>query len=150
MHGFYSLFEKGYLENYKNLRKLSDLGISLKHHVFVENCQCAEFMKFISQVLLPPTSPFFFFCFQQLCFILCLRTALKNRRSLLQHHSLNMSLQFSLLRAYFTSQLTSIHNAQQPVANSTSITHSQPKPITATTRTPKKSSKGVKNGISIT
>jgi len=50
LHGFYSLFEKWYLEDYKNLRKLSDLGISLKRHVFVDNCQCAEFLKYISQV----------------------------------------------------------------------------------------------------
>ena len=50
LHGFYSLFEKWYLEDYKNLHKISDLGISLKRHVFVDNCQCADFFRFILQV----------------------------------------------------------------------------------------------------
>ena len=50
LRGFYSLFEKWYLEDYKNSRKISDLGISLKHHVFVDNCQCADILRFISQV----------------------------------------------------------------------------------------------------
>ena len=50
LHGFHGLFEKWYIEDYKNLRKLSDLGISLKRHVFVDNSQCSEFLKFIAQV----------------------------------------------------------------------------------------------------
>ena len=52
LNGFHSLFEKWYIEDYKNLKKLSDFGISLKRHVFVENCQCSEFLKFIAQVQL--------------------------------------------------------------------------------------------------
>ena len=50
LHGFFSLFEEWYVEDYKLMRKIADLGISLKRHVFVDNCQCAEFLKFISQV----------------------------------------------------------------------------------------------------
>ena len=50
-HAFYDLFQHWYIQDYKALRKLSDLGISLKRHVFVDNCQCSEFLKYISQVL---------------------------------------------------------------------------------------------------
>ena len=50
-HAFYDLFQYWYIQDYKALRKISDLGISLKRHVFVDNCQCSEFLKYISQVL---------------------------------------------------------------------------------------------------
>ena len=50
-YAFYDLFQYWYLQDYKALRKIADLGISLKRHVFVDNCQCSEFLKYISQVL---------------------------------------------------------------------------------------------------
>ena len=50
-HAFYDLFQHWYIQDYKALRKLSDLGISLKRHVFIDYCQCSEFLKYISHVL---------------------------------------------------------------------------------------------------
>ena len=61
-HAFYPLFEKWYVEDNKALKKLSDIGISLKRHIFVDNSQCTELMKFVAKVSSFPFDSFFTYC----------------------------------------------------------------------------------------
>ena len=50
-----------YVEDNKALKKLSDIGISLKRHIFVDNCQCTEFLMFLAKVSSFPFDFYFFY-----------------------------------------------------------------------------------------
>ena len=94
------------VQDYKSLKKLSDLGISLKRHVFVDNCQCSEFLKYISQVLGYIYFLRCYFCFLETVINFFCRPVLnvKGKPSLLLN--LNMSLRFLLLSKSFSHQIT--------------------------------------------
>ena len=40
LHGFFQVFEKWYASDHIALKKLLDVGISVKHHIFDDICQC--------------------------------------------------------------------------------------------------------------
>ena len=71
LHGFYSLFKKWHLEDYKSLRKLSDLGFLLKETRFCWQLSVHRFFKIYfsgTTTIIQMVFHFFYFWNKILCF----------------------------------------------------------------------------------